>query len=94
VALRAIGIPAPFFDVLLLQTFITSALYFAPTPGGSGFAEALSIAVMGIYLPADLTPVYILVWNSIRTWFTIAAGFVVFSMWVRQGLKSIEVPDS
>jgi uncharacterized protein (TIRG00374 family) len=94
VALRAIGIPAPFFDVLLLQTFITSALYFAPTPGGSGFAEALSIAVMGIYMPADVSPVYILVWNCIRTWFTIAAGFVVFSMWVRQGLKAIEVPDS
>jgi hypothetical protein len=32
------------------------------------------------------------VWNCIRTWFTIAAGFVVFSVWVRRGLLGIEVP--
>lgn len=93
VALRAIGIHAQFFDILLLQTFITSALYFAPTPGGSGFAEALSRAVMAPYLPRELTPIYILVWRCMLTWFTIGAGFVVFSVWVRRGLKAIEVPD-
>jgi uncharacterized protein (TIRG00374 family) len=93
VALRAIGVHAQFFDILLLQTFITSALYFAPTPGGSGFAEALSLAVMAPYLPREMTPIYILVWRFILTWFTIAAGFVVFTVWVRRGLKAIEVPD-
>ncbi|HEY3933159.1 MAG TPA: lysylphosphatidylglycerol synthase transmembrane domain-containing protein [Gemmatimonadales bacterium] len=94
VACRAIGIHVQFFDILLLQTFITSALYFAPTPGGSGFAEFLSLAVMAPYLPRELTPVYTLVWRSILTWFTIAAGFIVFSAWVRRGLKEIEVPDA
>ena len=93
VALRAIGVHAQFFDILLLQTFITSALYFAPTPGGSGFAEALSLAVMAPYLPRVMTPIYILVWRFILTWFTIGAGFVVFTVWVRRGLKAIEVPD-
>jgi uncharacterized protein (TIRG00374 family) len=93
VALRAVGVHAQFFDVLLLQTFITSALYFAPTPGGSGFAEMLSMAVMMPYVPRELTPVYILVWRFILTWFTIGGGFIVFTVWVRRGLKSIEVPD-
>src|SRR6266545_2578009 len=35
VALRALGIPANFVDILLLQTFITFLLYFAPTPGSA-----------------------------------------------------------
>jgi uncharacterized protein (TIRG00374 family) len=92
VALRAIGIPAEFFDVLLLQTFITSMLYFAPTPGASGFAEGLSTLVMSSYVVPVLIPLYTLVWRLVLTWFTIAGGFVVFSTWVRRGLKSIEVP--
>jgi len=91
VALRAVGIEAPFVDVLLVQTLITFLLYFAPTPGASGIAELLSAAVMGVYVPREVIPLYTLIWRCILTWFTIAAGFVVFSSWVRQGLKSIEL---
>jgi glycosyltransferase 2 family protein len=93
VTLRAIGIHAQFFDVLLLQTFISSLLYFVPTPGGSGFAEFLTIVVMAPYIPRDLAPAYMLVWRFIGIWFTIIVGFFVFSMWVRKGLKAIEVPS-
>lgn len=93
VALRAVGIEANFVDVLLLQTLITFLLYFAPTPGASGVAEFLSAAVMSVYLPRELVPLYTLIWRCILSWFTIAAGFAVFSSWVRQGLKAIEVPD-
>jgi uncharacterized protein (TIRG00374 family) len=91
VALRAVGIEANFVDVLLVQTLITFLLYFAPTPGGSGVAEVLSLSVMSVYVPRELTPVYTLVWRCILTWFTIGAGFVVFSAWVRGGLKEIEM---
>ncbi len=92
VALRAIGLDVPFTDVLLLQTLITFLNYFAPTPGAAGVAEALSTLVMSAFLPRELTAIYTLVWRCILTWFTIAAGFVVFSTWVRRGLRSIEVP--
>lgn len=91
VALRAIGIEANFVDVLLLQTLITFLLYFAPTPGASGVAEVLSAAVMSVYLPRELTPLYTIIWRSVLSWFTIAAGFFVFSSWVRQGLRGVEV---
>jgi uncharacterized protein (TIRG00374 family) len=91
VALRAVGIQANFADILLLQTLITFLLYFAPTPGGSGVAEVLSLSVMSVYVPRELTPVYTLVWRCILTWFTIGAGFVVFSAWVRGGLREIEL---
>ena len=94
VALRAVGIEANFVDVLLVQTLITFLLYFAPTPGASGVAELLSAAVMSVYVPRAIVPVYTLVWRCIISWFTIAAGFVIFSGWVRKGFKSIEVESS
>jgi uncharacterized protein (TIRG00374 family) len=90
VALRAVGIHANFVDVLLLQTLITFLLYFAPTPGASGIAELLSAAVMSsVYMPPALTPLYTLIWRCILSYFTLAFGFLVFSRWVRMGLKEI-----
>ncbi|HEX7024362.1 MAG TPA: lysylphosphatidylglycerol synthase transmembrane domain-containing protein [Gemmatimonadales bacterium] len=91
VALRAIGIEAQFVDVLLLQTLITFLLYFfAPTPGGSGIAELLSAAVMSIYVPRPLTALYTLLWRLIISYFTIIFGSLVFTAWVRRGLREID----
>jgi len=89
VALRAVGIEVNFVDVLLLQTLITFLLYFAPTPGGSGIAEVMSTAVMAIYVPKQVLPLYTLIWRLILSWYTVAFGALVFSQWVRQGLKGI-----
>lgn len=89
VALRAIGVEAHFVDILLVQTLVTFLLYFAPTPGASGVGEVLSALIMANYVPRGLVPLYTLVWRSILSYFTIAAGFVVFSRWVNAGLKAI-----
>lgn len=93
VALRAIGIEAHFVDVLLVQTLITFLLYFAPTPGASGIAEVLSAIVMTAYVPTAMTPLYTLIWRTILSYFTIAFGAVVFSGWVRRGIKGLESLD-
>jgi uncharacterized protein (TIRG00374 family) len=93
VALRVIGIEAHFVDVLLVQTLITFLLYFAPTPGASGIAEVLSAIVMTAYVPAAMTPLYTLAWRTILSYFTIAFGALVFSNWVRQGIKGLEELD-
>ena len=90
VALRALGLHANFVDILLLQTLVMFLLYFAPTPGASGIGEVLSAAVMSSYVPRELTPIYILVWRLILTYATVAFGFLVFSRWVRRGLRSID----
>ncbi len=91
VALRAIGIEAQFFDVLLLNTFITFVLYFfAPTPGGAGIGELLSTAVMSIYVPQAISPLYILLWRLMISWYTVAFGSIIFWRWVRAGLKGID----
>ena len=71
VALRALGIHANFVDILLVQTLVMFLLYFAPTPGASGIGEVLSAAVMSLYVPRELTPIYILIWRLILTYFTL-----------------------
>lgn len=78
VVLKMLGIPAPFVEVLLLQTLIAFLLYFAPTPGGSGLAEIISAAVMSIYVPRELTPSYILLWRLTVSYLTVGFGSVVF----------------
>ena len=90
VALRAVGLHANFVDILLVQTLVMFLLYFAPTPGASGVGEVLSAAVMSSYVPRELTPIYILIWRLTLSYFTIALGFLVFSGWVRRGLKGVD----
>src|SRR6185295_1917497 len=90
VALRALGLHANFVDILLIQTLVMFLLYFAPTPGASGIGEVLSAAVMSSYVPRELTPIYILIWRLILTYITLGFGFLVFSSWIRQGLKGVD----
>jgi uncharacterized protein (TIRG00374 family) len=90
VALRALGIPANFVDILLLQTFITFLLYFAPTPGSAGLAEFLSAAVMQIYVGPAQLPTYALIWRFINSYATVIAGSLLFWSWLRRGLVGRE----
>ena len=76
--LRALGIEANFVDVLLLQTTISFLLYFAPTPGASGAAEALSAALMRVYVPRALLPIYTLLWRFTVSYATVIVGSYIF----------------
>ena len=89
-ALRALGIEAEFSDILLIQTFISFLLYFAPTPGASGLAELLSAAVMSIYVPRELTASYTLIWRFINSYATVIGGSALFWYWLRRGLVGKE----
>jgi uncharacterized membrane protein YbhN (UPF0104 family) len=77
-------------DILLVQTFISFLLYFAPTPGASGLAEVLSVAVMSIYVPRPLLPGYTLLWRFINSYATVAFGSFLFWRWLRRGLVGRE----
>jgi glycosyltransferase 2 family protein len=90
VALRAVGIPADFVDILLLQTFLTFLLYFAPTPGAAGVAELLSAGIMSIYVPRETLPSYTLIWRFINSYATVAFGSFLFWRWLRSGLIGLE----
>jgi uncharacterized protein (TIRG00374 family) len=78
VVLRALGIEAQVVDVLMLQTAMMFLLYFAPTPGGSGAAEALAAALMSVYVSNALLPAYTILWRLTVSYGTVAAGSVVF----------------
>jgi uncharacterized protein (TIRG00374 family) len=86
VTLRVLGIPADFTDILLVQTFLSFLLYFAPTPGASGLAELISAAVMSAYVPRELTPSYTLIWRFINSYATVIVGSLLFWNWLRRGL--------
>jgi glycosyltransferase 2 family protein len=92
VALRTLGLHTNFVDILLLQTFITFLLYFAPTPGSSGLAELLSAAVMQIYVQPPELPTYTLVWRFINSYATVIVGSLLFWHWIKRGLVGREEP--
>jgi hypothetical protein len=78
VAMRALGLSAHFVDVLVVQVTIAFLLYFAPTPGGAGAAEALSAALMSVYVPTALLPAYAIIWRFTASYATVAVGSWVF----------------
>ncbi len=78
VAMRALGVHANFFDVLIIQVIVSFLLYFAPTPGGAGAAEALSAAVMHVYIPNALLPAYTIIWRFTMSYATVIFGTFVF----------------
>src|SRR5438132_10515372 len=92
VALRTLGLHTKFVDILLLQTFITFLLYFAPTPGSSGLAELLSAAVMQIYVQPSELPTYTLIWRFINSYATVIVGSLLFWRWLKRGFVGREEP--
>jgi uncharacterized protein (TIRG00374 family) len=78
VAMRALGLPAHFVDVLIVQVVVSFLLYFAPTPGGAGAAEALSAAVMARYVPNAMLPAYTIIWRFTMSYATVIFGTFVF----------------
>ena len=89
--LRALGIHANLSDVLLVQTTIAFLLYFAPTPGGSGAAEALSAALMSVYVPRALLPIYTLLWRFTVSYATVIFGSFIFFKLLHGSLEKSEV---
>jgi len=78
VAMRAVGLHPPFVEVLVLQVTISFLLYFAPTPGGAGAAEALQAALMSVFVPNDLLPAFIIIWRFTASYATVAFGSYIF----------------
>jgi hypothetical protein len=52
-------------------------------------AEVLSTLVMSVYVPKGVLPLYTLIWRLILSYYPIAFGFLVFSHWVRRGIKGM-----
>jgi len=88
--MRAVGLDAQFVDVLIIQVTISFILYFAPTPGGAGAAEALSAGLMSFYVPNPLLPAYTIIWRFTVSYATVVFGSFVFYKLLHGRLEEAE----
>ncbi len=73
---RSLGLEADPLGVVARQAVQYSLLYFSPTPGGSGIAEASVPMFMAGVLPESHWGVFALVWRAITSYLGVALGAV------------------
>ena len=59
------------FEAQLALIFL---VFFAPTPGGAGVAEGVSLAIMAEIVPAGYAPYYNLLWRFSTAYLATLAG--------------------
>ena len=83
--LRFLGIEgSSFADTLERQTGLVFLVFFAPTPGGAGVAEAVSLAAMGDVVRAGFAPYYNLLWRFATAYLPALAGLVCLAVALAQ----------
>ena len=86
-AARALGVEAPFTDLILAQIFLHILLYFFPTPGGAGGAEAGAALVMSRFIPAELLPAYTVLWRAATMYLSVLVGGIILVGHLRRELS-------
>jgi glycosyltransferase 2 family protein len=72
------------------QLSLLFLIYFAPTPGGSGLSEYLSLSIMSGIIPMAITPYYNLLWRATTLYLPAVAGLLCVSYAaVLQGRRTI-----
>lgn len=79
VILLGLGVHTDLIQVISIQILIQFMIYFAPSPGGSGFAEVSISVLFGKIVPAAVLPVFTLLQRSFLLFFPalIGAYFVI-----------------
>ncbi|SFO02598.1 hypothetical protein SAMN05428949_4173 [Chitinophaga sp. YR627] len=88
VILLGLGIHADILQVISIQILIQFMIYFAPSPGGSGFAEAGIAVLFSQIVPTSILPVFTLLQRSFLLFFPALIGaFVVLNLLKTHTLK-------
>jgi uncharacterized protein (TIRG00374 family) len=88
VILLGLGVNANLVQVISIQVLIQFMIYFAPTPGGSGFAEGFISTLFGKIVPAALIPIFTLLQRSFLLFFPALVGAcVVINLLRKQTMK-------
>ena len=74
---RGLGVSAGAWEVVSIQILILLAVYFFPTPGGTGAAELGSAVLMAQILPMELLMVYVVLWRVVVMYVGVVLGSVV-----------------
>jgi uncharacterized protein (TIRG00374 family) len=62
--------------VIEVQMALIFLVFFAPTPGGAGVAEAASLSIMGAIVPVSFAPYYTLLWRFLTLYLAATAGLL------------------
>jgi uncharacterized protein (TIRG00374 family) len=88
VILLGLGINADLVQVISFQILIQFMIYFAPSPGGSGFAEVFISALFRKIVPVTSLTVFTLLQRSFLLFFPALIGaYVVISLLRKQTMK-------
>jgi len=74
---RGLGVSAEAWEVVSIQILILLAVYFFPTPGGTGAAELGSAVLMAQILPMELLMVYVVLWRVVVMYVGVILGSIV-----------------
>ena len=79
VILLGLGVHTDLIQVISIQILIQFMIYFAPSPGGSGFAEVSISVLFGKIIPVAILPIFTLLQRSFLLFFPalIGACFVI-----------------
>jgi hypothetical protein len=75
--------------VLEIQMALLFLLYFAPTPGSSGFAEVFSLSAMAAIVPAGLAPYYNLIWRTFTVYLSAVLGLLFLGLTLLRDTRGI-----
>ena len=71
-------------DTLARQAALVFLVFFAPTPGGAGLAEAVSLSAMSQVVPAGFAPYYNLLWRFTTAYLPAMAGLFCLALALAQ----------
>jgi uncharacterized protein (TIRG00374 family) len=88
VLLLGLGVNASLVQVISIQILIQFMIYFAPSPGGSGFAEVSISVLFAKIVPQNIIPIFTLLQRSFLLFFPALIGaFVVLNLLRKQANK-------
>lgn len=88
VILLGLGVNASLIQVISIQVLIQFMIYFAPSPGGSGFAEVGISVLFGRIVPNALLPIFTLLQRSFLLFFPAMIGaYVVINLLRKDSMK-------
>jgi hypothetical protein len=91
VILLGLGIHTSLLQVISIQILIQFMIYFAPSPGGSGFAEASIAMLFGRIVPASILSVFTLLQRSFLLFFPALIGaYVVIKLLKTHTMETVE----
>jgi uncharacterized protein (TIRG00374 family) len=75
--------------VIELQMALIFLIYFAPTPGGSGLAEGVSLSIMAAVVPIGFAPYYNLLWRCSTLYLSAILGLFCIARTMARDLHTV-----